>query len=107
MRLVRARKNSRGEMELAFKNGSRTVSTTYDAVVFAIPFSTLREVELDASLGLPAWKLFAINELRYGTNAKMMVGFDSRPWLSQGSNGQSYSDLPNHQTTWETNPTRA
>jgi monoamine oxidase len=107
MRLVRARKNARGEIELAFQNGSRTVSTTYDAVVFAIPFSTLREVELDVSLGLPAWKLFAISELRYGTNAKMMVGFDDRPWLGQGSNGASYSDLPHHQTTWETNPTKA
>ncbi len=107
MRLVRAGKNARGEIELVFENGSRTVSRTYDAVVFAIPFSTLREVELDASLGLPAWKLFAINELRYGTNAKMMIGFDGRPWLSQGSNGGSYSDLPHHQTTWETNPTNA
>jgi monoamine oxidase len=76
-------------------------------VVFAIPFSTLREVELDASLGLPDWKKFAIEELRYGTNAKMMVGFDRRPWLAQGSNGASYSDLAHHQTTWETNPTKA
>jgi monoamine oxidase len=107
MKLIRVRKNAGASIELTFKNGSKTVSKTYDAVVFAIPFSTLRDVELDASLGLPAWKLFAINELRYGTNAKMMVGFDSRPWLSQGSSGQSYSDLPNHQTTWETNPTRA
>jgi len=107
MRLVRARKNAGGDIELTFKNGSQTFSKTYDAVVFAIPFSTLREVDLDASLALPAWKLFAINELRYGTNAKMMVGFDRRPWLSQGSSGQSYSDLPNHQTTWETNPAKA
>ncbi len=107
MRLVKARKNLMGEVELTFKDGSRTVSTMYDAVVFAIPFSTLREVELDTSLGLPAWKLFAINELRYGTNAKMMVGFDGRPWVAQGSNGASYSDLLNHQTTWETNPTKA
>jgi monoamine oxidase len=107
MKLVKARKNASGEIELTFKNGSRTVSTRYDAVVFALPFSTLRDVELDASLGLPNWKLFAINELRYGTNAKMMVGFDGRPWLAQGSNGGSYSDLAHHQTTWETNPTKA
>ncbi len=107
MKLVKARKDASGEIELTFKNGSRTVSTRCDAVVFALPFSTLREVELDASLGLPAWKLFAINELRYGTNAKMMVGFDRRPWLAQGSNGGSYSDLPHHQTTWETNPIKA
>ena len=76
-------------------------------MVFAIPFSTLREVDLDASLELPAWKTLAIKELRYGTNAKMMVGFNGRPWLAQGSNGGSYSDLGHHQTTWETNPTKA
>jgi len=107
MKLVNARKNARGEIELTFKDGSRTVSTRYDAVVFAIPFSTLREVELDASLGLPPWKQLAIEELRYGTNAKMMVGFDGRPWLAQGSNGASYSDREHHQTTWETNPIKA
>jgi monoamine oxidase len=107
MELVRARKNARGEVELTFRNGARTVTTTYDAVVFALPFSTLRDVELDVSLGLPGWKLSAIRELRYGTNSKMMVGFDHRPWLLQGSNGASYSDLPDHQTTWETNPANA
>ena len=36
-----------------------------------------------------------------------MVGFNGRPWIAQGSNGTSYSDLQNHQTTWETNPTKA
>jgi monoamine oxidase len=106
MKLVKASKNVSGDIELTFKNGSRTMSTTYDAVVFALPFSTLREADL-GGLGLPAWKQFAIDELRYGTNAKMMVGFDGRPWLAQGSNGASYSDLPHHQTTWETNPTKA
>ncbi|HXV78917.1 MAG TPA: FAD-dependent oxidoreductase [Candidatus Binatia bacterium] len=106
MTLVKARKKA-GGIEIVFNNGSKTVSKTYDAVVFAIPFSTLREVELDASLGLPAWKLSAIKELRYGTNAKMMIGFDGRPWLAHESNGTSYSDLTNHQTTWETNPTKA
>ena len=107
MLLVKARKTSSGRVELIFKDGSRTVTVTHDAVVFAIPFSTLREVELDVSLGLPEWKLDAIQMLRYGTNAKMMIGFNSRPWIAQGSKGTSYSDLPNHQNTWETNPTRA
>jgi monoamine oxidase len=103
MRLVKASKNGSG-IKLTFENG---FSKTFDAVVFAIPFSTLREVDLDTSLELPSWKLFAIEELRYGTNAKMMVGFNRRPWLAQGSNGGSYSDLGHHQTTWETNPTKS
>jgi monoamine oxidase len=106
-KLVRARKTAAGRVELTLQTGSKTVTATHDAVVLSLPFSTLRDAELDASLALPDWKLFAIRELRYGTNAKMMVGFGGRPWAALGSNGSSYSDLQNHQTTWETNPTDA
>lgn len=107
MRLVKVRKDTMNRIELEFDNGSKTTSVAYDAVVLAIPFTVLRGVELDASLELPTWKRNAIALLGYGTNAKMMVGFNSRPWVSLGSNGASYSDLPNHQCTWETNPTKA
>jgi monoamine oxidase len=108
-RLLRARKLSDGRVQLAFNVGGKTVETEHEAVVFAIPFSVLREVELDASLGLPDWKRFAIDNFQYGTNSKMMIGFNGRPWLDlYGSNGTSYSTgLPNHQNTWETNPIRA
>ncbi|HBB34381.1 MAG TPA: amine oxidase, partial [Cyanobacteria bacterium UBA9273] len=102
-KLVAARKDSAGKVELTFNDGS---SRKFDAVVFAIPFSTLREVNLQG-LQLPAQKLFAINNLRYGTNAKLMVGFNRRPWAVQGSNGSSYADLPYLQGTWETNPSNA
>jgi monoamine oxidase len=107
MKLLRARKTPAGRIELTFRRGSSTVTAIHDAVVLSIPFSVLRDVELDASLGLPASKIFAIENLGYGTNAKMMVGFNAPIWLGLGSNGQSYSDLTNHQTTWETNPIRA
>jgi monoamine oxidase len=107
MKLVRVLKTAGGMIELTFEQGTTTKQFTLDAAVLALPFSTLREVELDASLALPSWKLNAIQSLGYGTNAKMMVGFNGRPWLSLGSNGESYSDLPNHQLTWETNPTKA
>jgi len=107
MRLVRVRKNSMNRIELTFNNGSKTTTVVYDAVVLAIPFTVLREVELDASLEIPAWKRDAIALLSYGTNAKMMVGFNSRPWVRQGSNGSSYSNLLNHQCTWESNPINA
>src|SRR5262249_42067818 len=68
----------------------------------------LRAVSLDASLGLPPAKRRAIDDLVYGTNSKMMIGFDGRPWFAlHRSDGTSFSDLPNHQNTWETNPARA
>ena len=106
-RLEAARKTAAGAVELTFRRGSTAVTATYDAVVFAVPFTVLRGVSLDTSLALPAWKTLAIQQLGYGTNAKMMVGFNGPVWGERGSNGASYSDLADHQCTWETNPARA
>jgi monoamine oxidase len=106
-RLERVRKTAAGAVELTLRRGSTSITATYDAVVLAVPFTVLRNVALDVSLGLPAWKAYAIQHLGYGTNAKMMVGFNGPFWGELGSNGTSYSDLPNHQTTWETNPASA
>lgn len=104
-KLVRVRKTAAERIELTFETPGGTVVRTHEAVVLTLPFSTLRLVELDASLGLSAAKRHAIEHLGYGTNAKLMVGFEARPWLTiHRSNGASYSDLMNHQTTWETNP---
>lgn len=102
--LTGLRKNAGGAFELSFADRS---FHTCDRVVLTLPFSALRQVDLDASLEMPSAKRTAIRDLRYGTNAKMMLGFDSRPWVALGGNGASYSDLANHQTTWETNPARA
>lgn len=107
MTLVRVRRTAAGAIELTFTRGTQTLVRAHDVVVLAIPFSVLRDVDLDASLGLPASKRMAINTLGYGTNAKMMIGFSGRPWIALGCNGTSYSELPNVQTTWETNPSRA
>lgn len=105
-RLLRVRKLSDGRIELTFQQGSRTVTFTHDIAVLAIPFTTLRQVDLDAGLGLPPTQRAAIQGLGYGTNAKMMIGFSSRPWHALGANGTAYADLANIQTTWETNPSR-
>lgn len=105
--LVRVSKRSDQRIELTFQEGRRTVAAVHDAVVLTLPFSVLRGIELDASLGLPAWKTRAIDELQYGTNAKLMVGMTSRPWVAAGCNGAAYADLPNLQATWETNARNA
>ena len=105
--LVRVRKLSDGRIELTFRQGTTTVVRSHDRVVLTLPFSVLRTIDLDASLGLPAWKQKAIGDLGYGTNAKQMVGFDGPFWRRLGADGTSYSDLANAQVTWETNPSRA
>jgi monoamine oxidase len=105
-RVTRIRRNASGQYALTF-SGSSTEELA-DALVVALPFSVLRTIDLDPSLGLSLDKRRAITELAYGYNAKTMIGFDSRPWADfYDNNGAVYSDLPNVQNIWETNWTRA
>lgn len=104
--LTKLAKNASGQYLMYFNGGS--VPEIADTVVLAIPFTTLRRVALDPSLGLSDDKLRAINTLGYGTNAKTMVVFDGRPWDElYGSGGGVYSDLANIQNSWETNRANA
>jgi monoamine oxidase len=82
---------SRGDgFTLSFRNEGRSVEEQADVVVLAIPFTLLREVKIDVEL--PPLKRKAINELAYGSNAKVLVGFKSRPWEKRGYSGATYSD---------------
>ncbi len=104
--LVRLGRNAYGKYQLWFSGSNKPELA--DAVVVTIPFSVLREVELEESLGIPPEKRRAIEELAYGANAKTMIGFKGRPWREwYGCNGDVYSDLPNLQNTWETSWTTA
>jgi monoamine oxidase len=94
-RLLAARKLSDGRVQLTFDQGRSAFTVSHDAVVFAIPFSTLHDVELDPSLGLPPEKRFAIDNFVVGTNAKLNVGFNGRFWAWLDTSGETWSDLPN------------
>jgi monoamine oxidase len=96
-----------GQIELTLDDNGTEVDVAYDAVVLTVPFSVLRDVDLHANLGIPGDKLSAINNMVYGNNAKLHVGFDGPFWGAHNSTGVSYSDLPDHQLTWEVNPTNA
>ncbi len=88
-----------GDYTLTFRRGASTFEVRASHVVLAVPFTTLREVDLRVEL--PAVKRRAIAELAYGTNTKLMMGFRERPWrTTHGSNGVVVSDLP-FQTSWE------
>jgi monoamine oxidase len=88
-----------GRYELAFDNGHTVVAAH---VVFALPFTKLREIDLSQA-ALPAEKLDVIENLGYGTNAKLMLGFSSRPWTEAPSNasGSSFTDVGELQSTWD------
>ena len=89
---------------LSFRDGSASREVFARHVVLAMPFTLLRDVRIDVPL--PVHKRHAIDALAYGTNAKLMIGFNRRPWRDAEFNGASMSDLA-YQTTWETSRKQA
>lgn len=88
--------------ELTFEDdaGDKTVIEA-DHVVFALPFTMLRKVDLDES-SLSSQKRQIIDEMGYGTNAKVMGAFTSRVWLTDhDATGSVTADLP-FQQCWDT-----
>jgi len=101
-RLMKVSRLSDGRIELVFDVGGKAVTTRHDVAVLTMPFSVLRDVELDSSLQLPPWKSAVIKDFRYGNTAPMHFVFNGRPWEGYGGNGQLFSNLPNCQHTWAT-----
>ena len=98
--LESVREGSDGRFELSVRSGNTSRTVRAHHLVLALPFTLLRDVEL--AVELPEVKRRAIQELGYGTNAKLMMGFTSRPWRSDHTAaGTVVSDLP-FQVTWET-----
>ena len=77
-------------------NGNKDVDADY--VINTIPFKVLREVKLD--IDLPAKKKKAIDELGYGNNAKLFLGFKERLWRTKYKN-PGYSFNENIHNGWD------
>jgi monoamine oxidase len=99
-RLEAVSRRADGQYTCSVARGGGAEEIVAPYVVLAIPFTLLRQVRMDVRM--PAAKTRAIRELGYGTNAKLMIGFDRRVWREQyGSNGSVLTDRP-FQLTWET-----
>jgi monoamine oxidase len=100
MPLTALARNAGGTFRLAF---AAAPAVEADHVVVTIPFSVLRTIDTTAA-GFDAVKRTAIDELGYGTNAKLALEFEHRFWRTPGpwgrSNGASYADV-GYQNTWE------
>jgi monoamine oxidase len=78
--------------------GPSAVDIDADVVIMTIPFSVLRSV--DMKIALPPFKKKAINELGYGTNSKVLAGFNKRIWRDQGYYGDVLTD-ESFQCAWD------
>jgi monoamine oxidase len=76
---------------LYFSDGTDSpVAVNADIVICTIPFSTLRNTELQVAL--PKWKVDAIEKLGYGTNSKLLLGFGKRVWQLYGQSGYVFTN---------------
>ncbi|MGL4632874.1 MAG: flavin monoamine oxidase family protein, partial [Leadbetterella sp.] len=74
--------------ELKFDGYAKPITAEY--VILTLPFTALRNVQMD--IELPDWKKNAINNLGYGMNAKLILGFDKRHWRDIGYAGYLFAD---------------
>lgn len=88
--------------EVAAQTATGSLTVTANHVVFALPFTRLRAVDT-SGLPLSDDKRAVIEELGYGTNAKLMMQFSERTWRTEhNASGSSISDVGDLQTTWDT-----
>ncbi len=97
-RLVRLRRPGAAYRLTLERGAAGTVEVDADAVVLALPFTLLRQVDLGQLFSVH--KRRAIRELGYGTNSKLMLGMKTRVWREAGFTGDVATDLP-FQTAWE------
>ncbi|WP_441249567.1 flavin monoamine oxidase family protein [Kitasatospora sp. McL0602] len=98
--LVALCQNGDGSYTCTFKHDGSTVSVPADHVVLALPFSTLRNVDLSRA-NLSALKLGAIRRQGMGQNAKLVTQVTRKTWPALGFNGISNTGPLGYQTSWD------
>jgi monoamine oxidase len=78
-----------------FESGATTTDVTADHVVLAVPFTTLRLVDLSGVADIIAPRhMTAINEEPLGSNSKFFAQFTSRVWNAEHATGNAYCGGP-------------
>lgn len=98
MQLEAVAENGAGYRLTFQKPGSGIAEVDAGIVVLTLPFTVLRR--LDLRLPLPPAKRRAIDELGYGTNAKLFFGFERRLWRERGYAGAIFTDT-DCQLVWD------
>jgi monoamine oxidase len=98
--LVALAERSGGDYRLTFRVDGRHRDVIADHVVLALPFSTLREVDLSKA-NLTVRKLKAIREMGMGQNAKIAVELDRKTWPPLGYSGSAYTDWRGFCVAWD------
>ncbi|WP_052069264.1 flavin monoamine oxidase family protein [Streptacidiphilus albus] len=98
--LIAVRQNSNGSYTCTFDQNGSTVSVGADHLVLALPFSTLRNVDLSKA-NLSALKTTAIQQQGMGQNAKLVTQLTKKTWPALGFNGITNTGPQGYQTAWD------
>ena len=98
--LVALAERSGGDYRLTFRVGDAHRDVIADRVVLALPFSTLRDVDLSKANFSPR-KMKAIQTMGMGQNAKIHVELKRKTWPSLGFSGSSYTDWQGYCVAWD------
>jgi monoamine oxidase len=88
-KLVALKERGNGRYTVTLHKGHGTREIVADHVVLALPFTTLREVDLGHA-GIPALHRRAIEHEPLGSNAKMFLQFTDRTWVQADETGNAY-----------------
>jgi monoamine oxidase len=89
--LMALRTASSGGYSCTFQSGATTRDVMADHVVLALPFTTLRLVDLaGVADAIAPLHMTAINEEPLGTNSKFFAQFTSRVWNADDATGNAY-----------------
>jgi monoamine oxidase len=88
--ILTAISKNNNQYALNFESNGNSKVVWADFVLLALPFTKLREVDIQFTL--PEWKMNAIKNIGYGTNAKLFAGVNDRVWRKQNYTGYAFSD---------------
>jgi monoamine oxidase len=97
---VAIREQADRAVRLVFDVSGRSVEVTADLVVLALPFSTLRDVELRHSR-LSSRKRHVIRTMGMGTNAKIHLELSHKTWPVLGYSGATYGEWQRLACGWD------
>lgn len=98
--LEAVRVNADRSITLSFQGPGGPTEATFDYVVLALPFSTLRDADLSRS-GLGAEKRRVIRTMGMGTNAKIHLELSRKTWPALGFSGATYGDWQRLACGWD------
>ncbi len=98
--LVAVRRNADETVTLTFEVAGSLSDVAADFVVFALPFSTLRNVDLKLS-GMSQTKRTVIETMGMGTNAKVHLELTHKTWPALGFSGATYGEWDRLACAWD------